>query len=71
MKKLYRWLKIQNKKLYDELFTINDPVRGDIDAVYFYTKYKNNYSAAKQYFEQVYYDLVTYQNLDKAIRCDE
>ncbi len=67
---LYRWLKIQNKKLYDELFTINDPVRGDIDAVYFYTKYKNNYSAAKQYFEQVYFKLnnpacfCRYNNID-------
>jgi len=54
---LYYWLKQQNPVLYDELFAINDPVVGDINPVYFESKYKNNYRAAKQYFEQVYFKL--------------
>ena len=54
---LYYWLKKQNPELYDELFAINDPVSGDIDPVYFETKYKNNYKGGKQYFEQVYFKL--------------
>jgi hypothetical protein len=54
---LYYWLKSQNRVLYDEIFAINDPVSGDIDPIYFESKYKNNYKAAKQYFEQVYFKL--------------
>ena len=56
---LHRWLKLQNPTLHDELFTevINDPIVGDINPVYFNTKYKNNYKAAKLYFEQIYFKL--------------
>jgi hypothetical protein len=54
---LYYWLKKQNPELYNELFAINDPVYGDIDPVYFETKYKHNYKGGKQYFEQVYFKL--------------
>ena len=56
---LHRWLKLQNPELHNELFTevINDPIIGDINPMYFNTKYKNNYKAAKQYFEQIYFKL--------------
>ena len=58
IKTLYYWLKQQNIQLYDELFAIKDKVSGNnIDPTHFFDKYKNNYQAAKEYFEQVYFKL--------------
>ena len=58
IKTLYYWLKQQNHQLYDELFAVKDKVNGDnIDPMHFYNKYKTNYLAAKEYFEQVYFKL--------------
>jgi len=56
VKSLWYWLKTQNIELYNQLITSEKPIE-TIDPDYFMHKFKNNYPAAKQYFETLYFKL--------------
>lgn len=52
-KSLWYWLLKQNKELYNKLI-LHDMPKEMINADFFAEKFKNNYQAAKQYFEILY-----------------